>query len=330
MAHDDARGDAAPASASLTRESPFPRRFAAWLAERFPPLGHGLLIAAYFSSNQFLAEALTHPGEPVRYTARSILGALALLGFFFHLRVFDEHKDYADDCRNHPERVLQSGLITLRHLKIAAAIAIAVEFACAGLAGPAALVGLALPFAFSLLMLREFFVPGWLRRHFLIYATSHMFVMPLLSLAVYSFATGRMPWTAPRWFLLWSFVGFFVSFNWEISRKIRAPEDERDGVDSYSKVFGTRGAVFVVLAVRAVDTGLVAIVGHALGFGTAFYVLLAALYAVCLVSAGRFLAAPSKKTAKLLEVWAGLYIILFDLILAIELVRKLGLRFGAA
>src|SRR6185295_4956489 len=41
--------------AALTREAPYPRRLSAYLSERFPLLGHGLLIAAYYSSNQFLA-----------------------------------------------------------------------------------------------------------------------------------------------------------------------------------------------------------------------------------------------------------------------------------
>ena len=208
-------------------------------------------------------------------------------------------------------------------------MAIGLEVCCAAIAGPAALVALGIAFGFSLLMLKEFFLRDWLRRHFLVYATSHMFVMPLLSVAVFSFSTGRYPWEAPAWFWLWSFVGFFVSFNWEISRKIRAPEDERPGVDSYSGVFGTRGSVGVVLLVRAIDTGLVALVGRHVGFGASFYILLAALYAVCLGSGVSFVAAPSAKRAKRLETWAGLYIIAFDLILAVELVRKFGLVVGS-
>ena len=37
-----------------------------------------------------------------------------------------------------------------------------------------------------------------------------------------SFATGRYPWEAPPWFWVYAWVGFFVTFNWEVSRKIRA------------------------------------------------------------------------------------------------------------
>src|SRR6266511_4201577 len=68
-----------PTTAVLTRESPFARRFSAYLAERFPLLGYGVLIAAYYSSNQFLARTLTAPGRPMHYDATTLLGALSLL-----------------------------------------------------------------------------------------------------------------------------------------------------------------------------------------------------------------------------------------------------------
>ena len=106
-------------------------------------------------------------------------------------------------------------------MKLLGACAIGLELVLGGLAGPAALVAVLIVFAFSLLMLKEFFVAQWLRRHFLIYVSSHMLVMPLLALVIFSFSTGRYPWQAPGWYWLYSFVGFFVAFNWEVSRKIR-------------------------------------------------------------------------------------------------------------
>src|SRR3954454_20740855 len=145
----------------LTPESPFARRLFAYLAERFPLLGHGVLIAAYYSSNQFLARTLTRPGEPMHYDVSTVLGMLTLLCFFFHLRVFDEHKDYAEDCIHYPQRILQSGVITLRDLKVLGGACIAAEIVLSGLRGPAALAAWGAAFVFSLLMLREFFAREW-------------------------------------------------------------------------------------------------------------------------------------------------------------------------
>lgn len=313
---------------TLTREAPFATRLAAYLRERFPLLGHGLLIASYGSSNQFLARALTRPGEPMHYTWSSLSGAVVLLCLFFHLRVFDEHKDYLEDCRNHPDRVLQRGLVTLRDLRWLGAIAIATEVVLASLHSQAALSAVLVALGFSVLMLKEFFVGAWLRRHFLLYAVSHMLIMPLFALVVFSFATKRWPWTAPGWFWLYACVGFFVTFNWEVSRKIRAPEDEREGVQSYTKIFGTYGAAHVVLAIRVVDTLLVALVGWHLGLSRWFYLALVALFVVCALGFLHYRLRTTSRTAKRMETYAGMYIVAFDLVLALELVRKYGFELG--
>lgn len=43
-------------------------RLHAYLSERFPLLANGLLIVSFYSSNQFLAHALSQPGEPMHTT----------------------------------------------------------------------------------------------------------------------------------------------------------------------------------------------------------------------------------------------------------------------
>ena len=307
--------------------SPFPVRLAAYLRERFPLLGHGVLILSYYSSNQFLAKTLTEPGQPMHYGSHSLLGAVTLFCVFFHLRVFDEHKDFEEDSKHYPRRVLQRGIVSLRDLRRLGAVAIAIELVLSGLRGPAAAVALLLTLGFSILMLEEFFARDWLKRHFLLYATSHMLIMPLMALTVYSFTTERYPWQAPAWFWLYAFVGFFVTFNWEVSRKIRAPEQEIDGVESYTKLFGTYGAAWMVLAIRVIDTGLVALVGYHLDLSVWFYVALVVLFAVCLLGFLQYRFNTSATTAKRMETYAGMYIIAFDLILAIEIVRKFGVEF---
>jgi len=318
-----------PAVSALTRASPLVMRWRAYFKERFPFLGHGVLIASFYSSNQFLAHALTQPGTPMHYDISSLLGYVTILFFFLHLRVFDDHKDYDEDCRNFPDRVLQRGVIGLGELKLLGGIAIAIEFVSAALTGAGALISILAAFGYSVLMLKEFFAREWLKRHFLIYASSHMLIMPLLAVVVFSFATGGFPWQAPGWFWLYSFVSFFVGFNWEVSRKIRAPEEEREGVDSYTKIFGTYGAAYVVLIVRVIDTGLVALVGHHLRLSLWFYTALVVLFAVCMVGFFHYRFWTTPRTARRMELYAGIYIIAFDLTLAVEIARRYGLEFNS-
>ncbi len=316
----------ATAIGSRTRDTC--RRLSLYFSERFPWLSHGILIASFYSSSQFLAQALSRPGTPMRYDRSTILGSVTLLLFFLHLRIFDDHKDYTEDCRYFPDRVLQRGEVSLGELKIVAGCAIAGELLCAALRGPAAVVAVAMAIAFSVLMLREFFLRGFLKQHLLLYAATHMLVMPVLSLAVFSFATGKMPWNAPLWYLLYASVGFFVGFNWEVSRKIRAPEEEVTGVDTYTQVFGTYGAAYLVLLIRIIDTLLVSFVGWHLGLGPWFYVWLVGLFFVCLVGFVQFRFHTSPTTARRMATYAGIYVVAFDLALAAALGRLNGVAFG--
>jgi 4-hydroxybenzoate polyprenyltransferase len=311
---------------TLSQNSPWIVRFIAYLKERFPLIGHALLIVSYYSSNQFLAQALFAPDQKLHYGSHSSLGALTILFFFFHLRIFDEHKDYHEDLKFHPDRILQRGWITLRDLKWVGGIAIAGELLLAAFRSEAAVVSWALAFVFSVLMLKEFFIAGWLKRHFLVYALSHLCVMPFLALTIFSFTTQRPFWEAPGWFWVYAFVGLLVTFNWEISRKIRAPEDEREGLDSYTKIFGTYGAAHMVLIVRVLDTAIVGLVGWHLKLAPWFYVLLVVLFMVCLFGYVDYRRNTCTKTAKRMETIAGFYIIAFDIILAIALVSQRGLE----
>ncbi len=307
------------------RDTRVRQRVSLYLAERFPILAHGLLIVSFYSSNQFLAHALTEPGARMHYDLGSLLGYLTILCFFLHLRIFDDHKDYADDCRYFPQRILQRGIVSLAELKILGAIAIGVEIVCSAIRGPAALTSWLAAFAFSLLMFKEFFARDWLKRHFLVYASTHMLIVPLLAMIVYSFSSGRYFWEAPVWYWGYAFVGFFVAFNWEVSRKIRSPDDEIDGVDSYTKLFGTYGAAYLVLLIRVIDTGLVMLIGRHLQLSGWFYGVLIALFLVCTIGFFQYRFQTNRATAKRMEIYAGIYILAFDLALACELGRTHGI-----
>ncbi len=314
----------------LNQASPFHRRLSAYFAERFPLQSHLTMVVIYFIANQFLAQVLGNPDEPLRIGWFSPVGMLFLFCIFFHLRVFDEHKDYADDVVNYPHRVLSRGLITLTHLKILGGIAIAVEFACALWSGWPAVVAVTVTVAFSWVMLHEFFIRKWLKAHFIIYAIAHMLIMPLMTATIFSFTMQRPFWEAPWLFWAYAAADFFAFANWEISRKIRLPEDEIAGVDSYSKHLGLYTAGYVAMALRVLNTVLAWIVGYYLGLGTFYYSGLIVLFLVCLGGLLHFRFRTSRKTARMLEAYGGGYIIFFYFLLAAELLRTHGMVFGGS
>lgn len=231
---------------TMTSKFPFSRRFLAWMGERFP-FANALLFFILYLATAAVARA-TLDGQ-IGISALDLVGGLVTWSFFLVLRIFDEHKDYELDCQNHPERVLQSGLITLNHLKMAAVLAIAAQVLWSlwldrgfGQTTTAWLM----MFAWTCLMGREFFIAGWLNRHLTTYAVSHMLVMPLIVWWLANLAAPGLAFTSTLGILMG--LAFVSGFCFEITRKTRGPEEERDTVDSYSRIFSVRGAALIVAA----------------------------------------------------------------------------------
>ena len=238
---------------TLSPSSTWVKRFYAWVEERFP-LVQGILIAVMYLASLMAGRAIglgvdsSAGAESLSLSLADIPGFFALWAFFLMLRVFDEHKDYAKDLENHPERVLQSGLITLGHLKVVGAVAILIQFATSlfvdlsatGAIG-AATLSWGVVMAWSALMAKEFFIGEWLEKRLVLYAVSHMVVMPLAVFWIMQMGApvGWQKMIAAVPILL---VGFFAAAALEVVRKTRAPEEERETVDSYTRTLGMRGA----------------------------------------------------------------------------------------
>jgi 4-hydroxybenzoate polyprenyltransferase len=302
------------------------RRLLAWMAERFPVaniLGVVLVWAAAF----VWGRAFTTQG-PVAVRARDAAAALAAVAFFLMLRIFDEHKDYASDCITHPGRVLQRGLITLRDLKMIGVLVIAVQLSASILAdgggGPVTRAWIA-AFAWSLLMAREFFVREWLRPRLVLYALSHMVVMPLAVFWMIRMSAGTATLPASIWML--PLVSYLTGFAFEIARKLKAPADERDNVDSYTKALGTHRAPMILAAVLTSASigfvGLLAVVadGAIVVIGGA---LLAGVLLMALMALLRFRRNPDAATAKACESMVGLTVGVSHIVLLIVVLTARG------
>ena len=236
---------------SIVINDPLPRRIVAWMNERFPFANALLFFVVYLTSATVARSALE---QEIQFSLMDLLVCFITWSFFLVIRIFDEHKDYALDVINHPLRILQSGLITLNHLKFLAVISITVQFVFSvytdGFTLGAATLSWLILFAYLCLMGVEFFCGEWLEKRLALYAFTHMMIMPLIvfwlaNLAVPS-ANFTDALTTPLFVMM--LLAFVSGFCFEIARKTRGPEEERDTVDSYSKIFGTKGSAYVVMA----------------------------------------------------------------------------------
>lgn len=130
----------------------------------------------------------------------------------------------------------------------------------------------------------EFGMGRWLRRHLVLYALSHMLIMPLVILWLF-WAYSTM-FLLDRTLLALLLLSLLGGFGFELARKLHAPAAERPGIDSYSRALGYRPAlgltVAVLLAGGAVQAGLLRLLhGRAGAYAVLALVLAAglALYA---------------------------------------------------
>jgi 4-hydroxybenzoate polyprenyltransferase len=278
--------------------------------ERFPLAGHGPLILA-FSASAVALSALLRGSWP---SAPGLLVAfLSVLLFFFQLRVSDEFKDADEDRQFRPCRPVPRGLVTLPELARIGVAAMAVQAALAAWLDPRLLVVLGLVWAYMALLSREFFVAEWLKARPFTYLWTHMLVVPLIDL--YATAcdwvpAGATPPAGLGWFLAASFFNGVVV---EVGRKLRAPEDEEHGVETYSAAWGRRRAITGWVAALALAAGCAAMAGRGAGVAGTVAVLGAVALGVAVIAGRRFVARPVAGSGKAFELMAGVWTIVMYL-----------------
>ena len=217
--------------------------------ERFPILAHGPMVIV-FCLSIMLFSSLQADGFPgIARIAGAVVSTIIL---FFQLRVADEFKDFADDSKYRPHRAVPRGLISLQELARVAWVGAAVQFVIAISIDVGLLPILIIVWLYMGLMTKEFFVPGWLKKTPSVYLASHMLIMPLIAFYVSAFdwlCTCREMPSGLGWLLLFSFGCGLVL---EVGRKIKAPDEERNGVDTYSSLWGISVALLVWIAASAI------------------------------------------------------------------------------
>ncbi|NBV41665.1 prenyltransferase [bacterium] len=281
-----------------------------WIKERYPV---PVMVYAAILFLLCVSATLSVSGLPVVFTTRIWMGTLVAISIFLVMRALDEHKDFKSDSIYHRNRVLQRGLITLTHIKIVAAICLGLQLiynilSDGGHIGRATFAWIIM-LIYLTLMTKEFFIGEWLKRRLFWYSVSHMLIMVFVVGWFSQLAIPNQSLPVTIWPV--ALLTFLSGFSGEIIRKTWAPEEEREGIDSYAQIFGLKRACILVLALLAgasfILTHLTTLYGHHHYWG---YLGIAAAYTIPVISLIRFMARPSTKGRKTNEVSIGLFMLL--------------------
>jgi len=277
--------------------------------ERFPIFAHGMLIAAFsfcMVAYSALARGYVHIPDP-----KAIIVAFGTAFIcFLQLRIADEFKDFAEDSRYRPYRPVPRGLVTLRELGIVAVAGGVVQLLLALWLSPTLLPFLLALWLYLGLMTREFFVSSWLKAHPITYMWTHMLIIPLIDLYGTACDWLGAHTGAPASLVFLLCVSFCNGFAVEIGRKIRAPQDEETGVETYSYLWGRKTAVLAWLGVLVATACFAVLTAGAIHFTLPVMILFGLLLLLAALVAASFLRKPLSGRGKLIEHFSGIWTLL--------------------
>jgi len=292
------------------------QRFWVYQCGRFPLLRHSVLVAIITLSGVDFSVLARHRDYTAQYAPEQMWSLSALVSmlvafvsafaFIFQLQVAYAYRHDGEDIRVRSYCTKLRGTVSLRELATVAIVLMLLQLGLALWLNAWLLLPLLLVWSYLWLISKGFFVYGWLKAHPIV----HLFVRGMVAPLIFFYITAcdwslvRSPPPGLAWFLM---AGFFSGLILEIGCKIRAPQDEMVGVETYSKLWGRRTAVttwLFVMLLMGISATRVALSIHA---GALALALPITLLTVAVLIGDRFLQNPSTAYASSLKKFSTIY-----------------------
>lgn len=256
---------------NVSVEDSFPKRFKAYIDERFPLKSFLPLIILFTVSLDFLGQYNFR--ETTLFLDIKLIGGICLIVLiFFHLRLFDEFKDYSLDVQMHPERLISRGVISLLEIRKVTWIVISAEVLIAYLLGVDTLIRYSMVLLFSVLMLKEFFIGDLLNRDMVVYAITHQLIILFLGWLAYGLHHAEIYPGRPE--LPWLAMSVLcASFAFELTRKVHGENDQHLADSTYSGYFGWQILTIIVSTLMVVSAFFQELVYRTLELPQVFWII---------------------------------------------------------
>jgi len=296
-------------------------RWSIFIKERFPPVEHFLLIIFYFSANASVALSLSQL-EYSQVRLKGLLGFFVALFMFFHLRIFDEIKDFKNDRVAHPDRPLARGLIQVAEAKKLVGLLIFLELSISAVIGLPAFIAASCVAIYSLIMYKEFFIGSWLRPRLATYALTHTLVACWMSLFVFSAVTKQYFWLVPQEYALFVLTNWMIFNVFEFGRKTFGKEEEKELVESYSKRLGPIRAALNVVIMATVAMYVAYKLGSIFNLSLLFTISMYLLYGLTLIAAGLYAVHNDKSSARIFRGICSIFILFYNVVITLGIIWK--------
>lgn len=230
------------------------KRIYIYLSEMFPPLH---FVGTYLFTIIIAAAVCSIQGSPDFIKNPYVhMAAFSVVLMSLMVRIMDEFKDYEDDLINFPDRPLPSGRVKKRDLKVLQTIVISTILLLSVYRVDVIIATLCV-LAYGLLMYKWFFIEEKMRKSLPLAFLSHNPVI-LVKFGFICTVLNSQGYVENMTSTLIGLPLMLTMTNWELSRKLRSPEDETD-YTTYSKIWGPKNAAKVSLFIQSlIFSGVIA------------------------------------------------------------------------
>lgn len=227
------------------------KRLHIYFKEMYPIIPRLLLGGIVFLEIYFIV-LLNSGVTEFRLSYQEIIGGFTVFSFLCWLRIADDFKDYELDCRLFASRPLPSGRVKKKDLLIFVIPLIAITLLLNLLFMNNFWFCLFL-YTYGSLMAIWFFQKHKIQKSLPLALVTHNPVQMIMNIYIISFTVIKYQVSAfTLTTVMAAFTLYFPALIWEVTRKIRAPQDETEYV-TYSKLFGYKKATNFALVVTLID-----------------------------------------------------------------------------
>ncbi len=227
------------------------KRLNIYFNEMYPILPRLLLAIIVFCEIYFIL-LLNNGITDFDIGIQEIIGGFTIFGFLMWLRIADDFKDYETDKKLFPKRALPSGKVKKSDL-ILICLFIEIVIIILNFLFMNNIIFFLVLYLYGFLMSEWFFQKSKIQPSLPLALITHNPVQMFVNLYIISFTCIKYNLkaiTLTNILALWTL--YFPALIWEVSRKIKSPEEEND-YTTYSKLFGYKKSIKFVFLLTWID-----------------------------------------------------------------------------